>query len=39
MNPGVLHALNTLYSVESPKLGFGFCLDYSIQNSFAVIDL
>jgi hypothetical protein len=28
--------LNTLYSIESPKLGFGFCLDYSIKNSFAV---
>jgi hypothetical protein len=25
-----------LYSIESPKLGFGFYLDYSIKNSFAV---
>jgi hypothetical protein len=28
--------LNTLYSVELLKLGFEFCLDYSIKNSFAV---
>jgi hypothetical protein len=28
--------LNTLYLVELPKLGFGFCLDYSVRNSFTV---
>jgi hypothetical protein len=28
--------LNILYSVELLKLGFGFWLDYSIKNSFAV---
>jgi hypothetical protein len=36
MRPEVLHAPKHLYSVELPKLGFGFYLDNFVKNSFIV---
>ena len=34
--PGVLHHPKVFINNRHPPLGFGFCLDYSVKNSFAV---
>ena len=36
---GVCTPLITIYSVDSSTLGFGFCLYYSVKNSFAAVSI